>query len=135
MELAAGVRHEEVVEAVARVVARGDAHPGVRVVDPLRLPSLDETEPERTAGAGDVQVEPVRVEVVGDVEVDAAVAVDVGERRAETVVEATRLEPRRPTDLAEDRIPAVVADVEVEQVALGRVVSREARLASRESGR
>ena len=44
------------------------------------------------------------------------------------MVEPMGLEPGSATDLAEDRMPAGVADVEVEQVALGRVVGREAGL-------
>ena len=52
VELAARVRHEQVLESVAGVVADGDPHPRVRVVD-VKLPSLlDEAEAERVPLAG-----------------------------------------------------------------------------------
>jgi len=49
MGLAARVRDEEVGAAVARVVGRRDAHPGVRVGDAVARALLDQPEPERSA--------------------------------------------------------------------------------------
>ena len=116
MELAARVRHEEVVEPVARPVAHRDAHPRVRIVHPRDAASLDQPEAERVAGLCDVEVEPVRVEVVRDVEVEASVEIDVGEHRAEPVVERRRLEAGARADLAERAVPPV----QVEEVAHAR---------------
>ena len=94
VELAARVRHEQVLAPVAGEVACGDSHPGVRVVE-RQLPAvLDEPEAEPVL-RGQVEVEPVGVEVVRHEQVGSAVAVHVGEGRAEPMVEPVWLEPGR----------------------------------------
>ena len=138
VQLAARVGHEEVVQPVARVVARGDPHAGVRVVHRLGAPPLHETEPEptrvrgRAAGPRLVEVQAIRIQVVRDVEVEPAVVVHVGEDGAEAVVEAPRLQPRGAADLTERRMCARAALVEVEGVPHRAVVGREARLRRRD---
>ena len=133
MQLAAGVRHEEIVAPVAGEVACGDPHARVRVVD-RELPAvLDEPEAEAVL-RGQVEVEPVGVEVVRHEQVGTAVAVHVGERRAEPMVETVRLQPGGAPDLTEPRVPAARADVEVEEVAHRRRGSRGSRMPTRAAG-
>ena len=76
---------------------------------------------------GDVLEEAVRVRVVRNVEVKTSVAVVVGEDDTEAVVDLLGLDAGLPRDLAEARAPLRVrAEVEVELVAHGPVVAREA---------
>ena len=101
------VRDDEVGAAVAAVVARSDAHPGVRVgeADARRALLEPEAEPERVGRGAtlerDVQVEPVRVGVVRDVEVGTAVAVRVHEHGAEPVLGRAAVDARLLADLPE----------------------------------
>src|SRR6476646_11623496 len=104
VRLSTGIRHEEVEAAIAVVVTRRDAHPGVRIVDSLRGATLleAEAEPFRVSGGptgpGNVLVELVRVLVVRDVQVGPSVSVVVREQRAEAVPEIRRLEARLYAD-------------------------------------
>ena len=126
--LVTGVRDEKVAPPVPVVVAARDAHPCVRVGHAFRRGPLLEPEAEprriglRSARPRHVGVQAVRILVVGHVQVEPAVAVEVRERRPEAVVEAGRLEPRLPADLAE----SPVAEVQVEQVAHAGEVAGEA---------
>ena len=97
MELSARVRHEQILAPVEAVVAGGDSHAGVGVVDADGPRALlePEAEPGGVGLPGDVEVQPVRVQVVCDVEVEPAVRVDVREDRPETVVEPSRSRGRR----------------------------------------
>jgi hypothetical protein len=135
MELSARVRHEQVLAPVLAVVAGGDSHSGVRVVDPDGLRALHEPEAE-TGGIvlpGDVQVQAVRIEVVRDVQVETAVPVDVGEDRSKAMVDVGCLEAGALADLAEAGAAVLVgALVEVEAVADTCVVAREAARGSRD---
>src|SRR6476646_7858222 len=133
VRLSTGVRHEEVEPAIAVVVARRNAHSGVRIVDSLRGATLLEAEAEPfgvsggPTGPGNVLVELIRVLVIGDVQVRPSVSVVVREQRAEAVPKVSRLEPRLHPDFAESRVSMlVVAFVEVEQVAHTPVIRGEA---------
>ena len=80
------------------------------------------------SGPGDVLVELVRIRVVRDVQVEPSVAVEISEHRSEAVTDLSPLDAGCARDFAERRVAVGVRSlVEVEEVAHGAVVRREAR--------
>ncbi len=123
VDLAPGVGHEQVVEAVGVVVGLGHAHARAGVGHAGAGGQLLEAEADalgvgrRAARPRHVVVEPVGPGVVGHEQVEVAVALQVGEHRAEAVLEVGDLQARHLAHLAEGDLAAVArALVQVEQV-------------------
>src|SRR4029078_2321287 len=105
----------------------------VRIRDVVPLRDVHESEAEVTgigrgsALQGDVLVQLVRIGIVRDVEVEAAIVVEVREYRSEAVPDLRTLASRQLGNLTEGRVTVSIrALIQVQQVADGRMVGREA---------